>query len=315
MIADHSAEPAAPTPTILIVDDDPVMLRLLGHILAAMGTILSVSSGEEALTLLRERPVDLVLLDVDMPGISGFEVCATIMADPGLADLPVLFISGHHDVETEKRGLEAGAVDYILKPPNPPIVRARVRTQLALRLRTQQLLRLASVDGLTGLANRRAFDQTLALEWRRARRNHTPLSLVMIDIDYFKPFNDRYGHQAGDDCLRDVAVSLGQAAERPGELVARYGGEEFAVILPFCAAEAGLALAEKMRQRVAGLALPHEKSPIAGHVTISAGVATLDGDMPTEALPDEASLIQAADRALYTAKAGGRDRVEMAKFA
>ncbi len=289
------------------------MLRLLGHILAAMGTILSVSSGEEALTLLRERPVDLVLLDVDMPGISGFEVCATIMADPGLADLPVLFISGHHDVETEKRGLEAGAVDYILKPPNPPIVRARVRTQLALRLRTQQLLRLASVDGLTGLANRRAFDQTLALEWRRARRNHTPLSLVMIDIDYFKPFNDRYGHQAGDDCLRDVAVSLGQAAERPGELVARYGGEEFAAVLPFCDSDAALAVAEKMRQRVDDLALPHPTSPVIRHVTISCGVATLAVRADDDTVPSDATLLLgAADQALYAAKAAGRNRVARA---
>jgi diguanylate cyclase (GGDEF)-like protein len=297
---------------ILVVDDDPVMLRLLSQILAPLGQVVTAEAGEQALATLRERDFDVVLLDVDMPGMGGFAVCATIKADPAFADLPVLFVSGHTDVETEAQGLEAGAVDYIMKPLSPPIVRARVRTQLVLRERTQALLRLASVDGLTGLANRRAFDDALSQEWRRARRNRTPLSLVMIDIDFFKLYNDHYGHQAGDDCLKQVATALAAAVERPGEMVARYGGEEFAAILPYCKAEAGVALAEKMRRQIAALEIPHAGSAIGDFVTISCGVATLFGDKSGKPLADEGALLHAADNALYSAKSSGRDRVALA---
>ena len=301
-----------PPARILIVDDDPVMVRVLARILAPMGEILFATDGESALRMVRERSPDAVLLDVEMPGMSGFDVCRAIKEDPSNADLPILFVSGHTDIETEAKGLEVGAVDYIMKPPSPPIVRARMRTQLVLRERTRQLLRLASIDGLTGLANRRSFDETLDQEWRRARRNRTPLSLALIDIDFFKRYNDHYGHQAGDDCLKTVATTLAHAAERPGEIVARYGGEEFAVVLPLCDVPTARALAEKMRKRVADLALPHAGSLIGGHVTISCGVATLMGDVETiEAMPDEASLITAADQALYAAKEAGRDQVQV----
>ena len=302
-----------PPARILIVDDDPVMVRVLARILAPMGEILFATDGESALRMVRERSPDAVLLDVEMPGMSGFEVCRAIKADPLNADLPILFVSGHTDIETETKGLEAGAVDYIMKPPSPPIVRARMRTQLILRERTRQLLRLASIDGLTGLANRRSFDETLDQEWRRARRNHTPLSLALIDIDYFKRYNDHYGHQAGDDCLKSVAAALGHAAERPGELVARYGGEEFAVILPLCDSPTARGLAEKMRRRIAELASPHAGSLIGSHLTISCGVATVmmaPGDA-SASLPDEAALIAAADQALYAAKEAGRDQVQV----
>lgn len=302
-----------PAARILIVDDDPVMVRVLARILAPMGEILFATDGESALKMVRERSPDAVLLDVEMPGLSGFDVCRAIKGDPGNEDLPILFVSGHTDIETEAKGLEAGAVDYIMKPPSPPIVRARMRTQLILRERTRQLLRLASIDGLTGLANRRSFDETLDQEWRRARRNRTPLSLALIDIDFFKRYNDHYGHQAGDDCLKTVATTLAHAAERPGEIVARYGGEEFAVVLPQCDAPTARALAEKMRRRVTELALAHAGSLVSDHVTISCGVATLSGDGSEAArhMPDEAALIAAADEALYAAKEAGRDRVHV----
>lgn len=307
----HLADTPPPA-RILIVDDDPVMVRVLARILAPMGEILFATDGESALRMVRERSPDAVLLDVEMPGMSGFEVCSAIKADPANADLPILFVSGHTDIETEAKGLEAGAVDYIMKPPSPPIVRARVKTQLVLRERTRQLLRLASIDGLTGLANRRAFDQALDLEWRRARRNRSNLSLMLIDIDFFKRYNDHYGHQAGDDCLKTVAHALGNAAERPGEVVARYGGEEFAVVLPVSDAKTAAALAEKMRGRIAELALPHAGSLITDHVTISIGVATLpDGRDDEKGFPSEAALISAADQALYAAKEAGRNRVKV----
>jgi diguanylate cyclase (GGDEF)-like protein len=301
-----------PPARILIVDDDPVMVRVLARILAPMGEILFATDGESALRMVRERSPDAVLLDVEMPGMSGFDVCRAIKDDPSNADLPILFVSGHTDIETEAKGLEVGAVDYIMKPPSPPIVRARMRTQLVLRERTRQLLRLASIDGLTGLPNRRSFDETLDQEWRRARRNRTPLSLALIDIDFFKRYNDHYGHQAGDDCLKMVASTLAHAAERPGEIVARYGGEEFAVVLPLCDVPTARALAEKMRKRIADLGLPHAGSLIGDHVTISCGVATLMGDIESaRAMPDEAALITAADQALYAAKEAGRDQVQV----
>jgi diguanylate cyclase (GGDEF)-like protein len=300
-----------PPAQILIVDDDELIRRLLAHVVSPLGQIILAENGPDALQILRSQPIDLILLDLEMPGMDGISFCTTVKSDPAFADLPILFVSSHADGDSEARGLDAGAVDYIIKPPSPPIVRARVRTHLILRQRTQQLLRLAWVDGLTGLANRRAFDQSLSEEWRRARRNKTPLSLAMIDIDHFKLFNDHYGHQAGDDCLKMVAATLAKAAERPGELVSRYGGEEFGVILPFCDEQDAMRLGEKMRARVGQLKIPHKTSP-GGFVSISCGVATLTGNNnhPSLDLPAETDLINAADQALYGAKHGGRDRVQ-----
>lgn len=291
---------------ILIVDDEPGTIRLLSQILQGVGDIIFATNGEDALSMIRERQPDLVLLDAEMAGMSGYEVCETIKRDPIFADLPILFVTAHTSIESEMRALGLGAVDFITKPPSPPIVKARVKTHLMLKQRTDQLHRLAMIDGLTGISNRRAFDAALEEEWRRACRTKIPLSLVLIDVDHFKRFNDHYGHQAGDDCLRAVANALAHCINRPGEMVARYGGEEFAVIVPSCDAENACKLAEKMRTAVEGLGLPHVASDTSAVVTISLGVTSLRLEAPVK------DLIAAADAALYQAKSSGRNRAALA---
>ncbi|MBF0527862.1 MAG: diguanylate cyclase [Deltaproteobacteria bacterium] len=316
----------APSPVrFLIVDDDPGTVRLLARILHDMGEIFFATSGGEALRMMKENQPDLILLDAEMPGMSGFDVCKTIKDDADFSDLPILFVTAHTDIDSETRALEVGAVDFITKPPSPPIVRARVKTHLALKHRTDQLRRLATIDGLTGIANRRSFDNTLEQEWRRACRSGSDLSLLMIDVDFFKLFNDHYGHQAGDDCLRSVASALASLARRPGELAARFGGEEFAVILPACDETNAMRLAELMRVKVAELAIPHAWSNVAPEVTVSIGVASIRSesdliDRETQAWYKTTStphvcqesaleLVRVADAALYQAKHDGRNRI------
>lgn len=309
---------------LLVVDDDVGSVRLLASIVQEFGEVYFATNGDEAVAMVQDKRPDLVLLDAEMPGMNGFAACEAIKSDPIFADLPILFVTAHSDVEIEAAALGMGAVDFISKPISPPIVKARVRTHLALKQRTDELHRLAAVDGLTGIANRRAFDAMLAQEWRRARRASAPLSLMLIDVDHFKRYNDFYGHQAGDDCLRAVADALATMPNRAGELVARYGGEEFAVILPACAPENALKLAERMRKAVVDMDIPHAASDTGANVTISLGVAGFVQDwepmvgrllaqpagflVAEQAVEGAEALIAAADAALYEAKRSGRNR-------
>jgi diguanylate cyclase (GGDEF)-like protein len=299
-----------PLPQLLIVDDDSGTIQVLAEILADMGDVYFATSGEMAIALIRERRPDLVLLDAEMPGLHGFDVCKTVKADPGFADLPILFVTAHTDIDHEIRALDAGAVDFISKPLSPPVVRARVKTHLALKQRTDQLLRLAAVDGLTGVANRRSFDAAVEQEWRRACRQGSFLSLLLVDVDYFKRYNDAYGHQAGDDCLRAVAMALAAAARRPGEMLARYGGEEFVAILPGCDRVRATLIAEQMRTLVANLAISHCQSDVSPIVSISVGIGSLGAPATpmASARAGASELLAAADRAMYRAKADGRNR-------
>lgn len=315
---------------LLVVDDDVSSLRLLSSTVEEFGEVFFAMDGEEAVEMVGDVNPDLVLLDAQMPGMDGFSACAAIKADASFADIPILFVTAHTDVDFETKALALGAVDFISKPINPAVVKARVRTHLTLKQRTDELHRLAAVDGLTGIANRRAFDAALDHEWRRACRSKAPLSLLMIDVDHFKLFNDHYGHQAGDDCLRSVASALASASRRPGEVVARYGGEEFAIVLPACDQDTARRFAEKLRSAVAALHIPHAASETAPDVTISIGVASLTmdctalgddhaswmGPCPTvDTCRDGATtLISAADQALYEAKRGGRNRVATKKM-
>ncbi|MCL4758368.1 MAG: diguanylate cyclase [Rhodocyclaceae bacterium] len=310
-------------PRILIVDDDAGSIRVLSLILDGLGEIHFATNAEDALSLLHEIPFDLLLLDIQMPGVSGFDLCRRIKAQREHADLPILFVTAHSDVDSETTALEAGAVDFIPKPLNAPIVRARVRTHLALKQRSDQLRDLAAIDGLTGIPNRRRLDETLDRERRRACRTHADLSLLLIDVDYFKAYNDRYGHQAGDDCLRAIAQTLARCARRPGDAVARYGGEEFVIVVPGCRPEQALAFADKTRRAVQDLAIAHAGSEH-GVVTVSIGVASFvfpctDGNWPDPCQREEAcrlrveDLVGDADRALYAAKAAGRNRVMLTR--
>jgi diguanylate cyclase (GGDEF)-like protein len=297
---------------LLIVDDDPGTIRLLAKMLQGFGEIFFATSGEAAISMIAEKHPDIVLLDAEMPGLNGFETCVAIKVDLNYDDLPILFVTAYTDVDSEIRALNAGAVDFITKPLSAPIVQARVRTHLALKERTDQLRRLASTDGLTGVANRRAFDAALKVEWRRALRSRRHMSLLLIDVDHFKLFNDRYGHLAGDDCLRRVAAVLAASSQRPGDLLARYGGEEFVALLPDNTLGQAERLADLMRSRVLDLEIPNEGSATKSKLTISIGIGTIDGsnctlDLASARAQDGAILVEAADLALYQAKGNGRN--------
>jgi diguanylate cyclase (GGDEF)-like protein len=240
-----------------------------------------------------------------MPGMDGFEVCKRLKADEATSHIPVIFVTAHTDAAQETHGLSLGAVDFIAKPVNPNVVRARVKTHLTLKFQSDLLRQLVFLDGLSGVFNRRYFDQQVAIEWSRAARNNLPLSLILLDVDFFKLFNDHYGHQAGDDALRLIAVTLKSCLRRPADLVARYGGEEFACVLPETSYEDALAMAHELERKVRERAIPHATSTAANVITISVGIATREAG----AVGDAQSLIGLADNLLYQAKHTGRGRV------
>ncbi|EPR41072.1 response regulator receiver modulated diguanylate cyclase [Desulfovibrio sp. X2] len=291
--------------SVLIVDDNPENIEVLSASLGDEVEVLFATTGKDALELARTEQPDLILLDVMMPDMDGYRVCSELKSLPETIDIPVIFVTALSQEEEETRGLDAGAIDYVTKPISPPIVRARVRNHLELKRYRDVLRRLSAVDGLTGIANRRRFDEVLEAEWRRAQRTSSPLSMILCDIDHFKAYNDASGHLLGDECLRRVALALAAGVRRPADLVARWGGEEFACILPDTDHDGATKLAEKLRASVVALNLPHEASPTAPVVTASLGVATL---IPTADLPPH-DLVQLADDALYYAKKAGRNRV------
>ncbi len=289
---------------LLVVDDQPVNIQALYQAFAADHQVLMATNGEQALALCASKRPDLVLLDVVMPGMDGHEVCRRMQADPATRDIPIIFVTAHSDESAETLGLELGAVDFISKPINPKIVRARVRTHLTLKAQSDLLREWVYIDGLTGVYNRRHFDERLASEWGRAARTGGALSVVLIDVDLFKRYNDRHGHQAGDDCLRRVATALKAGVRRPGDLVARYGGEEFVCVLPETGLAGAMLLAQQLGAAVHALQIDHGDSTAAPVVTVSLGVCTQPGKAPGTA----ASLLREADAQLYLAKSMGRNR-------
>lgn len=291
---------------ILIVDDAPVNLRVLAQGLMDEYVILVTTSGSEAFEIaIRENP-DLILLDVIMPDVDGYEVCKKLKATPQTRHIPIIFVTGKNEDEDELAGLELGAVDYIVKPFSLPIVRARVKTHLELKKYRDLLENYSFIDGLTGIPNRRRFDEFLSTMWLQAIRQNAPVSLIMMDVDHFKAYNDHYGHQAGDECLRTVAMELMSTKRRTTDLLARYGGEEFVCVLPATEKEGAVILAEQLRRRIETIAIPHSFSTAAEHLTLSLGTATIlpcADDSPSR-------IIEQADLALYRAKLAGRNRVE-----
>jgi diguanylate cyclase (GGDEF)-like protein len=304
--------------SILLVDDDPTIITVLGQVLQEYGRVRFATTGPEALRMVQTFPIDLVMLDIELPGMNGFEVCTAMKASPQLAEIPVIFITGHDDVEHEVKGLQLGAADFVTKPPRPAQVSARVAMQLRLHEMNKALRKAAATDPLTGVANRRHFDEALQREWLRAQRTGAPLSLLMIDVDYFKPYNDFYGHLEGDQCLRAVARALTRVVHRPADLLARYGGEEFSILLPDTHGRGGCSVARYALQEVRSAQLPHARSTINGQVSISVGVSAFEvfeyedrGGMRRDPLLEARTvvteLVDAADQALYAAKAGGRN--------
>lgn len=291
-------------PRLLVVDDQPANVQALYQALSDEHQILVATNGEQALVLARDKRPDLILLDIVMEGLDGLEVCRRLKADEATQAIPVIFVTGLSGEADEAHGLEIGAVDFITKPIHPAVVRARVRTHLVLKQQSDLLRTLALVDALTGVPNRRFFDEQFAADWRRALRDGHSIALVMIDVDAFKRYNDHYGHQAGDHALQRVARSVGAGLARPGDRLARYGGEEFACILPDTDTAGALEVAQRLGRAVHDLGIEHVHSAIDGVLTISLGVAAI---MPTPG-DEPAELLRRADEQLYEAKRLGRGR-------
>lgn len=315
---------------ILIVDDSKDSRLLIERYLKKGGhsDILTSESAADAFELLglnstkkAASDIDLILMDIVMPEMNGIEACSIIKKDESLKDIPIIMVTGITDNVNLQQAFEAGAIDYITKPINRVELLARAGALLRLKQEMDQRMEvtrqleaanaklklLSSLDGLTNIANRRRFDEFLEREWRRALRDENHISLIMVDIDYFKKYNDGYGHQAGDDCLKKVAGALAKDVKRPGDLVARYGGEEFAVVLSNTEAATAKNIAEKLRSNIESMGVPHDHSEAGKVVTLSIGVASV---VPSrDSSPGE--LIEAADKALYKAKHNGRNRVEV----
>ena len=290
---------------LLIIDDEPIIIEFLRSVLEDAYTLLTATNAFDGLAIARAEVPDLILLDIAMPGVDGYELCGTLKKDSLTRAIPIIFITALTSGDHETKGLKAGAVDYIAKPINPDVVKARVGNHMELKKQRDYLESLALVDSLTGILNRRGFDLHYDREWRRSARSKSPLSLIMIDIDDFKLYNDHYGHLAGDDCLKNVARILKEVPRRGGDLLVRYGGEEFVALLPDTPFESLRFMAEKFRSAVEEVQIPHCGSSVAKVVTISVGAAT--------AIPEPRTfpftLVDKADQLLYRCKTEGRNRV------
>jgi len=294
---------------ILLVDDEPGNIRALSRAIDAGHDVHFSNSGKETLELIQKKQFDLILLDIIMPDIDGFKVFHKIksLANSLNVDTPVIFITSSITENDEIKGLQMGAVDYISKPFHPAVIQVRVRNHLRTKKMHDLLSKQSLHDELTKLPNRRFFEQQFNDEWNRALRYKFPLSLIMIDIDYFKNYNDEYGHLEGDICLKQVAQQLLLKLERASDFIARYGGEEFVCLLPDTDIEASKVMAEKLRQSIIDLKIPHSKSLAARHLTISLGLASV---IPEKKLKIT-DLIHTADKNLYLAKKRGRNSVMM----
>ena len=301
----HHLDLSARRQSILVVDDAPLSSALLAELLVEEYEVLIASDGTQALDLATLHEPDLILLDVLLPDMNGYEVLRRLKADARTAHTPVIFITGLDRPEDEVRSLTQGASDFIAKPFIPQVVCARVDAHMRLARLVAHLEHLANVDGLTGISNRRQFDEVLTKELRRSRRNNTPLSVAVVDIDFFKQYNDSYGHVAGDEALRTVANVLKEQLKRPGDLVARYGGEEFVLVLPETSAVRAIEFARCLCDAVRAAAIPHQASKISDVLSVSIGVA---GTEEYDATLDRQTLVEAADARLYEAKRAGRNR-------
>ena len=290
---------------LLVVDDLPINIKLLNEVLRDDYDVFFATSGPEAIQLAISHQPDLILLDVVMPAMNGYDVLRQLKRLTTCRDIPVIFITSMSDEDDETQGLELGAADYITKPFRPGIVRLRVRNHLEMKRQRDLLQSLSYLDGLTTLPNRRALDAQLEKEWRRAVRSQQPLSLMLMDVDHFKKFNDRFGHLAGDDCLRKVAQALVRSIQRGEDFVARYGGEEFACILPSTEELGAKVVGERMRAQIEELRIPHIPGLGSGVVTISLGLFAIHPDQDSR----HVEAMGFADTALYEAKKQGRNQV------
>jgi len=296
---------------ILVVDDERMNIQILNNALCDEYNILAAMTGEQAIKAVFESLPSLILLDIVLPDMSGHDVCRTLKSNELTKHIPIIFITAQSGSDDELIGLELGAADYFRKPFVLPLIKVRIRNQIELVHKTAELERLVWIDGLTGIPNRRRFDQRYVDACNYAKRNKRRISILLLDIDFFKQYNDYYGHVKGDEVLKTVALTLQQSASRPFDLVARYGGEEFVILLTDSSESEGVRLAEKVRQKIEELAIPHIKSRIHKSLTISIGVTT---SLIEEAEFDDEKLLEVADLCLYEAKALGRNTVVSGNF-
>ncbi len=295
---------------ILIVDDEKINIKILIDLLKDDYSLVLARSGEQALKFsFQSPPPDLILLDVVMPEMGGYEVIKQLKENEITKNVPVIFITALNSVEDEEHGLKLGAVDYITKPFSPPIVKMRIQNHLKFVHQHKLLDKLAYLDPLTEIPNRRRFDDVFQKEFSRACRNGTPLSVGMVDVDFFKQYNDHYGHAMGDRTLQSIATSLAYSLKRPADMVARYGGEEFVIILPETDSYSALQVAERGRNAVLALNIPHLYSKVSESVSISIGIVTFYPDKPLLSTPSAGAILEQADKNLYMAKQNGRNRV------
>ena len=291
-------------PTILVVDDMTTTLLLLHDLLKDTYEVKIAKSGTKALEILESpNDIDLILLDVEMPDINGYEVCKILKNNEQTKNIPIIFITGRTSQEDEEYGLNLGAIDYITKPFNKAIVKLRIKNYLDLKIKNDMLEKLSMYDGLTNIRNRRFFDETFEKTFSEIKRDKKSLAVLMIDIDFFKPYNDNYGHGQGDETLRKVAKALEKTIKRASDFVARYGGEEFVILLKDINKDGVEAVANNLLNAVRELKITHEFSKIENYVTVSIGVSYYNSNSDVTKL----ELLLKADETLYNVKNSGRN--------
>ena len=291
-------------PTILVVDDMTTTLLLLHDLLKDTYEVKIAKSGTKALEILESpNDIDLILLDIEMPDINGYDVCKRIKNNETIKNIPIIFITGRTSQEDEEYGLNLGAIDYITKPFNKAIVKLRIKNYLNLKIKNDMLEKLSMYDGLTNIRNRRFFDETFEKTFSEIKRDKKSLAVLMIDIDFFKPYNDNYGHGQGDETLRKVAKALEKTIKRASDFVARYGGEEFVILLKDINKDGVEAVANNLLNAIRELKITHEFSKIENYVTISIGASFYNSNSDVTKL----ELLLKADETLYSVKNSGRN--------
>jgi len=295
---------------VLVVDDQLSMRLISTAVVQSLGhEVISTGSGHEAIDICKDQKVDLVLMDVEMPSINGFET-TKLIREQSKVWFPIIFVSAKTDPKFFVEGIKSGGDIYLFKPIVPEVLESMIKAmqriseiQGELHSTKVRMELLAHQDQLTSLVNRRGFDNAMDLEFKRAEKDHSSLTLIILDVDFFKSFNDNYGHQAGDECLVSVGAVLKKVISRPNDIVARYGGEEFAIILPNTSAQQAESVSERILAGFQELALPHEYSSCAAHITVSGGIAE------QKSFSNIGDMIKAADDLLYLAKESGRNQI------